>query len=135
MNGADASSDASIPLLTDVIEIAADDPAAASPEPAALAPAPAEPTPEELEAQAVAKLSDEQWIRLERRIRERILRQILARSDTLLEQKVRDTLADVLQTAVEALANDIRASLHRGMEDVVSRAVSQEITRLQETRK
>lgn len=129
------SSDPGIPLLTEVI--AAHDAPPAPPSPvshAAQAPA-GVPDAEALEAQAIATWDDEQWTRLERRIRERILRQILARTDALLEQRVRDTLADVLQTAVQTLADEIRGSLHQGLEDIVTRAVSQEIARLQSTQK
>lgn len=129
------SSDAGIPLLTEVIAApAVPVPDAPPADPPALAQA-LEPSPEALEAQAVASWSEEQWSRLERKIRERILRQILARTDALLEQRVRDTLADVLQTAVETLANEIRGSLHQGLEDIVTRAVSQEIARLQTAKK
>ena len=129
------SSDPGIPLLTEVIAApAVPTPEAPPADPPVLAQA-LESSPEALEAQAVATWNEEQWARLERRIRERILRQMLARTDALLEQRIRDTLADVLQTAVETLANEIRGSLHQGLEDIVTRAVSQEIARLQATTK
>ncbi|MGV3652731.1 MAG: hypothetical protein ACO1N5_00805 [Noviherbaspirillum sp.] len=127
------ASDPGIPLLTEVI-VSDEVPAPAGAIPAAQAAA-GEPGAEALEAQAIATWNDEQWTRLERRIRERILRQILARTDAMLEQRVRDTLADVLQTAVQTLADEIRGSLRQGLEDIVTRAVSQEIARLQSTPK
>lgn len=126
--------DAGIPVLTEVIDVASDDslPASASdskPDLPAVASPPESPA-EVVEIKTLLSGSDEDWSRLERTIRERILRQLLARVDSALEQRVRDSLADVLQTAVEGLANEIRSGLHEGLEDLVTRAVSQEITRL-----
>lgn len=126
--------DAGIPVLTEVIDVASDDslPASASdskPDLPAVASSPESPN-EVVEIKTLLSGSDEDWSRLERKIRERILRQLLARVDSALEQRVRDSLADVLQTAVEGLANEIRSGLHEGLEDLVTRAVSQEITRL-----
>lgn len=97
--------------------------------PATLAPA----SVEELEARAIASMGRQDWARLERALRERILRQLLARVDNTLEQHVRDSLADVLQGAVSTLANDIRGGLHQSLEEMIVRAVSQEITRLRST--
>jgi hypothetical protein len=73
--------------------------------------------------------------RLERQISERVLQQMLGRVDFVLEQRVRDSLANVLQTAVEGLAADIRQGLQQTLEEVIARAVSQEISRLQTNRK
>lgn len=128
------SRDAGIPVLTEVIE------AAAHAEPAVEAPITAPPAPprvpesaEELEARARATLGSEDWARLERALRERILRQLLARVDSTLEERVRDSLADVLQGAVSTLATHIRSGLHDSLEDMIVRAVSQEIARLRTT--
>ena len=95
--------------------------------------APAQPSIEELEARAIASMGRQDWARLERALRERILRQLLARVDTTLEQHVRDSLADVLQSAVSTLADDIRGGLHQSLEEMIVRAVSQEIARLRST--
>jgi hypothetical protein len=75
------------------------------------------------------------WARLEHQISERVLQQMMGRIDFVLEQRVRDSLADVLQTAVEGLANEIRQGLHGMLQDVIARAVSQEVARLQANRK
>jgi hypothetical protein len=140
------SRDAGIPVLTEVIEVVEviDETAAMEvPQPAAVpgtqpvntvsaAPAmpPSAATVEDLEQRAIASMGGEDWARLERALRERILRQLLARADASLEQKVRDSLADVLQGAVSKLADEIRDGLHASLEDMILRAVSQEITRL-----
>jgi len=68
---------------------------------------------------------------LEKTLRENVLRQLLSRVDFVLEHRVRDGLADVLQTAVEGLTRDIRQGLTKSLEDVVHRTVSQEISKIQ----
>ncbi|KRB78810.1 hypothetical protein [Noviherbaspirillum sp. Root189] len=127
--------DAGIPVLTEII-----------PAPAT---APAEITvtvdipPELPVTEAIVTLEppteriwdEADWERLEREVRERVLVQVLERVDFVLEQRVRDSLADVLQLAVERLANDIKDGLHHSIKDVVSRAVAQEITKLQSLKK
>ncbi len=126
------SSDAGIPVLTEVIDLPPEGPEEQSSAP----PMPSEVVPasvEELEARALASMGSDDWNRLERALRERILRQLLARVDNTLEQRVRDSLADVLQGAVSTLALDIRGGLHQSLEEMIVRAVSQEITRLRIT--
>lgn len=128
------TSDAGIPLLTEVIP---------GPAPAESRRAPAEPPAVELakedlvsiEARATAMLEEAEWHRLENEIRERVLYQILERIDFVLEQRVRDSLADVLQTAVEGLATEIKGGLHVSIRDVVTRAVTHEITKLKSAKK
>ncbi len=81
-------------------------------------------------ADDTGKISDEQWQRLEQSMHENVLRQVLARVDFVLEHRVRDSLADVLQTAVDTLAIEIRAGLRKTMEEVVTRAITQEISKV-----
>ncbi|NEX60965.1 hypothetical protein [Noviherbaspirillum galbum] len=132
--------DAGIPVLTEIIPAtatAAPVPAAAPSTTPAASSAPlteehdAEPVPDAARAAA----EDERWERLEREVREKVLYQLLERIDFVLEQRVRDSLADVLQTAVEKLASEIQGGLQVAMKDMVTRAVAQEITRLQATKK
>ncbi|MGZ3236120.1 MAG: hypothetical protein ACXWIN_11870 [Burkholderiaceae bacterium] len=87
------------------------------------------------EARSLADWPEEDWQRIETEVRERIARQVLGRIDFVLEQRVRDSLADVLQTAVEGLANEIKQGLQVTLEEVIARAVAQEITRLKTTKK
>jgi hypothetical protein len=129
--------DAGIPVLTEIIP---------APQAAEIA-APTSSTPPEpaivslsdniaaLSARVAADWDDEKWDWMEREVRERVLQQVLERIDFVLEQRVRDSLADVLQTAVERLASEIRGGLHQTVKEVVTRAVSQEITKLQTTKK
>ncbi|HZW13373.1 MAG TPA: hypothetical protein VFF81_09315 [Noviherbaspirillum sp.] len=127
--------EAGIPVLTEIIP---SPPPQSAPDVAPVPPSPP-PEPEEdvatLEQRATAIFNEGQWERLEREVRERVLRQVLDRIDFVLEQRVRDCLADVLQTAVEKLAADIKGGLHHSIREVVTRAVSQEITKLQGTKK
>lgn len=80
------------------------------------------------------KISAEEWQQLEQTLHENVLRQVLSRIDFILEHRVRDSLADVLQTAVESLAIEIRSGLHNTMQEVISRAVSQEIAKAKVTK-
>lgn len=143
-----SSRDAGIPILTEIISPAATndfpntdvaphfDFEPQSAKPTANPPASQEPQDHQaFEEEAIARLSDEEWHRLERRIRERILGQVLARIDAMLEQRIRDSLADVLQIALEGLTEQIRAGLHHSLDDIISCAVSQEITRMQSSKK
>ena len=76
-------------------------------------------------------LSAQELEQLEKTVCETVLRQLLTRVDFVLEHRVRDGLADVLQTAVDGLARDIRQGLTRSLEEVIQRTVSQEISKLQ----
>jgi hypothetical protein len=128
--------DAGIPVLTEVIPVPHEEsepqeepaPPAA---PAAAVP-PHKPT---LLEQAVLEWDEVKWDLLEREIRERILYQVMERIDTVLEQRVRDSLADVLQIAVEGLASELKGGLQNTIKDVVTRAVAQEISNLQTSKK
>jgi len=116
--------DASIPVLTEVIpleEISSEDAAGLSVPAVSVH---ASEQPHEQDA-----IGEEQWQLLEQTLRENVLKQVLTRVDFVLEHRVRDNLADVLQTAVSALAEEIRAGLKNSLEDVVTRAVNQEIAK------
>jgi hypothetical protein len=127
--------DAGIPVLTEIIPA----PATAAPEVTVTADIPPEiPITEAivaLEPRTERVWDEADWDRLEREVRERVLVQVLERVDFVLEQRVRDNLADVLQLAVERLANEIKDGLHHSIKDVVSRAVTQEITKLRSLKK
>jgi len=129
--------DAGIPVLTEIIPAPQLDlqAAAAGTDSPDLPVMPAPDNGAALRARAATDWDDEKWDRMEREIRERVLHQVLERIDFVLEQRVRDSLADVLQTAVEHLSSEIRSGLHQTMKEVVTRAVSQEITKLQTTKK
>jgi hypothetical protein len=126
--------DAGIPVLTEVISSSAKD---SSLEGNHVAPsASATQVDHAIPKTPVSRTWDEdKWKQVERAVRKRILLQMLERIDFVLEQRIRDSLADVMQTAVDGLAADIKSGLHRTIKDVVTRAVAQEISRLQSLKK
>lgn len=127
--------DAGIPVLTEVIELsdaedgAGDAPAAADPGTTGEAAAPTQAAT--VPAAELLLRSEADLRRIEQEISERVLQQLLGRVDFVLEQRVRDNLADVLQTAVDRLADEIRQGLRVTLADIVTRAVTQELSRLQ----
>ncbi|MEO6353358.1 MAG: hypothetical protein ABI575_04220 [Oxalobacteraceae bacterium] len=131
MNDNDAL-DASIPILTEIIEQEQDFAGEALiPEPSAPLTASRTEAADPVEVQAVTALSDNQWQALELQISERVLRQLQTRIDFVLEHRLRDGLADTLQLALEGITADIKRGLHQTLEDVIARAVAQEIAKLQ----
>lgn len=107
--------DASIPVLTEVL----DGVPAAAPAPALAAP---EPQPAE-------------WEALQRQLSERILQQLQSRVDFVLEQRIRDSMEEVLSHALRGLTDEIRSGLHDTLSRIVTRAVAQELTHLQALKK
>lgn len=136
----DPAFDASIPVLTEVVaEPNAPGAPVAQPAPIVEAEAPPPPVPvvaapqdapEALERRAVDHWSGEQWSVMERRVTERILQQLQGRIDFVLEQRLRDGIADAVDKAMTNFSADIRNSLGEMLSDVVTRAVSQEIAHI-----
>jgi hypothetical protein len=124
--------DTSIPVLTEVLRDAVE---AAPAEPARKLPAATVDTGEQLEQEALRQWSDQDWHVLERRLSERILHQLQGRVDVVLEQRIKDCMADALQRALDELTGALRQSLQQTIEDIVAGAVSQELTQLQTLKK
>ena len=136
----DPAFDASIPVLTEVVA-EPNAPGAPVAQPASIVEAEAPPppvpvvaapqdAPEALERRAVDHWSGEQWSVMERRVTERILQQLQGRIDFVLEQRLRDGIADAVDKAMTNFSADIRNSLGETLSDVVTRAVSQEIAHI-----
>lgn len=113
--------DPSIPVLTEVVSEAV---APTPPQEQAAAPA---PVAEQLERRASERWSGEEWSVLERRVTERVLQQLQGRVDFVLEQRVRDAMADAMQRTLETFTADLREGLHGALGEIVSQAVAQEI--------
>lgn len=140
------SIDASIPVLTEIILPVTEtvDEAHAGAGTVTTATTSSSPLPSPLPATAAVAQADadttnvsvpeEQWQTLEQSLKEDVLKHVLARVDFVLEHRVRDNLADVLQTAVEGLANEIRAGLKNSLEELVTRAVTQEINKVKNSK-
>ncbi|MBI3712076.1 MAG: hypothetical protein HY253_03820 [Burkholderiales bacterium] len=127
--------DSGIPVLTEVISpdeiIAENNAAPAAPQAPAPSPTPMQSFVEPADTpQTSSGLSAEEWQQLEQTVKEGVLRQVLSRIDFVLEHRVSDSLAEVLQVAVDKLADDIRAGLRQSLEEVVTRAVTQELSKI-----
>ncbi len=137
----DPAFDASIPVLTEVVvepgapaahavpalPAVPAAPLASAPPVAAAAP---EHEPAMLEQRAVEQWSGEQWSVMERRVTERVLQQLQGRIDFVLEQRLRDGIAEAVDKAMMNFSADIRSSLGDTLGEVVARAVSQEIAHI-----
>jgi hypothetical protein len=125
--------DTSIPVLTEVVQ---ETPAARPGESAhaEAAPASARPTEAQLEARAAERFGEREWNALERHLCERILHQLQGRVDFVLEQRLRDSMADVLQHALSGLTSEVRVGLQQTIEQIVVRAVAQEVAHLKTLR-
>jgi hypothetical protein len=108
----DASFDASIPVLTEIVSTPL----------SAAAPAPLPDT---------AALGAAEWEALERRLNERILQQLTSRVDFMLEQRVRDSMSAVLTHVLHDVTTELREGLHDTIGRIVTRAVQQELADLQ----
>lgn len=128
------SFDASIPVLTEVLkaEPLGDD---LLPGEATGAPSTRAEMAARLEADAVDGWTDAEWAMLEHRLSERIMGKLQSRVDFVLEQRIKDSMAEVLTHALHGLTNEIRIGLHDTIEKIVARAVSQELTHLQAQKK
>ena len=120
--------DASIPVLTEVFDKGdAPAPPAALPLQDALH--------ADLEQRAIDTWSEPEWTLLERRLSERILQQLQGRVDFVLEQRLKDSMEEVLRHAVAGLTAEIQQGLQQTIEKIVVRAVAQELTHLQTLKK
>jgi 3-oxoacyl-ACP reductase-like protein len=136
MSQEQAFDDASIPVLTEVVQEtppartdARQAPADAAPDAAA-----AQAAPPTLEERAATALSEEDWDALELRLCERIVHQLQGRVDFVLQQRVRDSITDVLRQALAGLTDEIRVGLEQTLEQIVARAVTQELAHLKTLR-
>lgn len=134
------SFDASIPVLTEVLKA---EPLGDALLPGEVAGAGAAIAPSStraeiaarLEADAVDGWSEAEWSMLEHRLSERIMGKLQSRVDFVLEQRIKDSMAEVLTHALHGLTNEIRIGLHDTIEKIVARAVLQELTHLQAQKK
>ncbi|MFZ4528787.1 MAG: hypothetical protein ACOYNW_09825 [Undibacterium curvum] len=119
--------DANIPVLTEVI---LPDTEASTAQAVADSQQPATQDMNAAMEQHIHSEPQQDWQELEQNVKEAVLKQVLTRVDFVLEHRVRDGLADVLQTAVDKLADDIRAGLSKSLEELITRSVNQEISKL-----
>jgi hypothetical protein len=109
------SFDASIPVLTEVLkaEPLGDDllPGEVATTAAAARATPAQQAAQ-LETDAIDGWSEAEWSMMEHRLSVRIMHQLQSRVDFVLEQRIKDSMAEVLSHALHDLTNEIRIGLH-----------------------
>lgn len=66
--------------------------------------------------------------RIKQDVTEAVLQKLLGQLDLVLESRIRDELADVLQSAVDNLACQLRAGLKQALDESVSMAVAAELS-------
>lgn len=103
----DARSEASIPMLTEIIRGPGD---AREPLPAAL--------------------DHVQWAELAARVRDDVLSRLMHHSDAMLASELRTSLALVLERTLRQLGDELHDAMSQLVRDLVARAVADEITRL-----
>ncbi len=103
---------AHVPVLTDVIEMAASS-AASGHEATVAAPETAQPRPAVDEAQLVAD----------------VMTELQHRVDAMLEHRLRESLAPLLAKAADDMVDVAKAELATTLREVLSRAVTQEVAR------
>jgi hypothetical protein len=118
--------DASIPDQTEVLD---DQPAPAEAPAVPITPQPA------AQPQQLPQPQPGEWEALERQLCERILQQLQSRVDFVLEQRIKDSMEEVLSHALRGLTAEIRGGLHDTLSKIVTRAVAQELTHLQAQKK
>jgi hypothetical protein len=111
-----------IPLLTQVVRVGATAVPAGTPAPDAPVAVPVEALP------ALEELSEDQLELLEQHIRENVLRGLHGRIDQVLESRIRDKLAGLLEQVLNGMTAELKTSLKETMRDVVARAVAQELS-------
>lgn len=121
--------DSTIPVLTEVISLNAAQHATLQPEP--VTDVKEEPNQRQLHPSSPYSPDQEQLLaQLEKTLHEKVLNQLLTRVDFVLEHRIRDGLAEVLQSATDELAQNIRQGLAKSLDEIIHRAITQEISKI-----
>lgn len=78
---------------------------------------------------------EEKWRRLEKTVTERVMLQVLEHVDVIVQQRIREGLADLLQTMTEGLAAEIKDELRTVLQDTVPRITAAETAEFQDFKK
>ena len=87
-----------------------------------------------LHATRPVTLTDSEWEKIAHELHGGILRQLQDRIDFVIEQRVRDSLAEILHIAAQGLTEQIKKGLQSTLNDVISSAVAAEIANLKKTK-
>lgn len=131
-------SEGGIPVLTEIIVtpvygVDLPERRLASPASAVTPVAPSVP-PDAVLATVTVVLDEATLGKIERDVSARVLEQLMGQVDLVLEQRLRQSLGDILQSAVDGLACQLRFGLKQTLEDVVAQAISHEIKKLQNSK-
>jgi hypothetical protein len=74
-------------------------------------------------------LAPGQYVIDEAQLAQRVLADVQKQIDSMLEFRLRESLAPILANAAETLVRELRQELSRTMTDVVARSVAQEVAR------
>ena len=133
--------DAGIPVLTEVIDATPERVQQAAPKttPVRIPEAPVVTEVVDMadvvDVPAIDGWLNDEWNRLERKIGGRILSQVMERLEADIENRVRDALADVLQMALATMTHDIKENLQTSLHRVITDAVKEEISHMQNSKK
>jgi len=81
---------------------------------------------------APADAASTDWAALEQRLCERILQQLQGQVGFLIEQRIRESMADALQHALASVAGQLADGLGGALEQIVTRAVGEELLHLRQ---
>lgn len=104
-----AAGDAHIPMLTDVLA-----------------------TPRYAGTALPASLDDVSWPDLSLRVQHNVMERLMRRSEAMLDTPLRETLNAVLDRHLHSLHSDLHDTLSLLVRDLVSRAVADELARVQD---
>lgn len=102
-----AAEDASIPLLTEIIDL-----------------------PRYDAGELPHALTDVDWSQLALRVQENVLERLLGRSQDLVDDRMQDALQAVIARATASLAAELQLTLEQLIRELVARAVTDELTRV-----
>jgi len=88
-----------------------------------------------LEQRAIDTWTEPEWTLMERRVSERVLGQLQNRVELVLEQRLRESMEEVLNAALATMTREIGQGLQETIEKIVVRAVAQEVAHLQALKK
>jgi len=89
-------------------------------------------TPHATTAAAAVEPAPTDWAALEQRLCERILQQLQGQVGFLIEQRIRESMADALQLALASMAGQLADGLGGALEQIVTRAVGEELLHLRQ---
>ena len=84
---------------------------------------------------SVSVLSPQDWEKLQCEVHGKVLEQLQERINLIIEQRLRESIAGVLQSVVDAMAQQIKITLQHSLNDVISEVISLELSKFQNTTK